>query len=68
MNELKGGRARLGINQDQLADKMNVTRTTVSNWENRKQIPNVSQIVKLSSVLQIEIGKLMDFFNKDKEE
>ena len=69
MNVIKVGRAKLGISQTKLAERMNVSRTTVWNWENKLAIPKVSQIVDLSRYLDITLDDIMNFFNsKNKEE
>lgn len=34
MNQVKSERVRAGMNQDDLAEKMGVSRFTVGNWEN----------------------------------
>ncbi len=38
-----------GWNQDQLAEKMFVSRQTISNWENDKTYPDIQSILLLVS-------------------
>lgn len=61
-NPIKYGRAKQSMNQDDLAERMNVTRTTISNWETAKAIPKVSQIIALARILDIPIDDLMHHF------
>lgn len=39
------------ISQEKLAEKMEVTRQTISNWENGKIMPDFAMLQKLSAVL-----------------
>ena len=43
-------RTKKGLSQDELADKVFVTRQAVSRWENGETIPN-TETLKLLSVL-----------------
>lgn len=36
------------MSQEQFAEEIGVTRQTVSNWENYKNYPDISTIVKIS--------------------
>ena len=44
-------RAELGLTQDQVAEKLSVTRQTISNWENRKSYPDFEQLVRISNII-----------------
>lgn len=39
-------RTKKGISQDELADKIMVTRQAVSRWENGETIPNTETVVQ----------------------
>ena len=41
-------RAKKGLSQDELAEKVFVTRQAVSRWENGETTPNVETVVLLS--------------------
>ena len=49
-------RAELGLTQDQVAEKLSVTRQTISNWENRKSYPDFEQLVRISNFYHISIS------------
>ena len=48
------------MSQEQLAEKVNVTRQTISNWELEETTPNPEQLKLLSKVLNISIDELLD--------
>lgn len=48
------------MTQDQLADKMFVTRQTVSNWENGKAQPDLDTLIKLSEVFDTDVDFLLN--------
>lgn len=47
------------LTQDELAEKLFVTRQTVSNWENGKNYPDLETIVKISDEFSIPLDELL---------
>ena len=47
---IKKYRINMGISQEELAEKVYVSRQTVSNWETEKNYPDIHSILLLSSV------------------
>lgn len=58
-------RKRNGFSQEQLGEKVNVTRQTISNWELGETSPNPEQLKLLSKVLSVSIDELLDNEVKD---
>lgn len=58
-------RKKKKISQDELAKYMHVTRQTVSNWENNKNIPDITIIVDLCKYLNIDLNTLVSSNNND---
>lgn len=58
------------LNQEQLAERINVSRQTISNWELEETTPNPEQLKKLSKYLGVSVDELLDnnSFVKEKEE
>lgn len=56
---LKKIRKEKGMTQEELAQKINVTRQAISNWENDKSQPDIEALKKISDILQIEIEELI---------
>ena len=48
-------RKSLGLTQDQLAEKLFVTRQTVSLWENGKTQPDVQTLERIAAVFQVDL-------------
>ena len=59
-NNIKSNRKKLGITQEQLAEKINVTRQAVSNWENGKTEPDVETLTKIAQIFDTSIDELVD--------
>lgn len=47
-----------GLSQEELADKINVSRQSIHMWESEKSIPDIDNIVKLCNVLEITTDKI----------
>ena len=58
--KIKESRKKLGLTQDELAKKLNVARTTVANWEQERNYPDIKLIRELSKVLEISVEELMN--------
>lgn len=57
--QIKRYRADLHLSQEELADKIYVTRQTISNWENDKNYPDIHSLLLLSSVFEISLDQLI---------
>ena len=53
-------RKKLGLSQEELGEKINVTRQTISNWELGETSPNPEQLKQLSKVLNVSIDELLN--------
>lgn len=58
-SQIKKHRNGLSLSQDELAEKMYVSRQTISNWENDKNYPDVKSLLLLSEVFQTSIDNLI---------
>ena len=52
-------RKRLGLTQDQLAEKLGITAQAVSKWENDLSCPDISMLPKLADIFEISIDELL---------
>lgn len=48
-----------GMSQEQLAEKINVSRQSISKWELNDSIPDLNKIVMLSELFSISIDELI---------
>ena len=66
--QIKKYRTELKLSQEELSDKVYVTRQTVSNWENDKNYPDIHSLVLLSSLFGISLDDLVKGDVKEMEE
>lgn len=52
-------RTKKGLSQDELAEKMYVTRQAVSRWENGETVPNTETLKLLSKFFDVSINTLL---------
>ena len=57
--QIKKYRSELSLSQEEFADKIYVTRQTVSNWENDKSYPDINSLVLMSEVFGISLDTLV---------
>lgn len=57
--QIKKYRLQSGLSQDELAEKIFVTRQTISNWENDKNYPDIKSLLLLSSLFDISLDILV---------
>ena len=53
--QLKAYRQKVPLSQEELANRVYVSRQTISNWENNKTYPDVNSLVLLSEVFQVSL-------------
>ena len=64
---LINARKRSGLSQELVAEKLNVSRQTTSNWELDETIPDIYQVNKLAKLYHLTIDELIDFDLDQKE-
>lgn len=57
--KLKAARQSTGLTQEQAAERLFVSRQTISNWENEKTYPDIVSVVKLSDLYSISLDELL---------
>ena len=57
--KLKDARIQSGLTQENVAEKINVSRQTISNWENEKSYPDIINIIELSNLYSISLDVLL---------
>ncbi len=58
-NELKRIREKAGLSQERLAEKIGVSRQAVTKRETGKGIPDIENIISLSSLFEVSIDELL---------
>lgn len=57
--QIKKYRANMNLSQAELAEKIYVTRQTISNWENGKNYPDIHSLLLLSSLFNVSLDQLI---------
>ena len=57
--QIKKYRTELNLSQEELAEKVYVTRQTISNWENGKSYPDIHSLLLLSSLFNVSLDQLI---------
>lgn len=58
--KLKQARKQAGLSQEQLAEKLSVSRSAVAKWETDAGIPDIDNLKILSQLLDVSIDYLVD--------
>lgn len=59
-NQIKKYRESLKLSQEELADKIFVTRQTISNWENDKNYPDIKSISLLCNLFDVSLDQFIE--------
>lgn len=58
--KIRYARKRCGLSQEQLAEKMCVSRSAIAKWETDKGMPDVENLKILSRLLSVSVDSLLD--------
>lgn len=58
--KIKEARKSAGLTQEQIAEKLMVSRQAITKWESDKGIPDVDNLKAISSLLNVSIDYLLD--------
>lgn len=57
--KLKQARLQANLTQEVVAEKIHVSRQTISNWENGRSYPDIISVIELSNVYNISLDELL---------
>lgn len=57
--QIKHYRTTLNLSQEELADKIFVTRQSVSNWETEKNYPDIHSLLLMSSLFNVSLDQIV---------
>lgn len=60
-NSLFNARKKSGLSQEEVAEKLGVSRQTISKWELGETLPDIRQSKKLSNLYHLTLDELIDF-------
>lgn len=64
---IKNTRKKIGITQEELAEKLSVTRQAVSNWENGKTEPDITTLASIADIFGTSTDALINKNSVEKE-
>lgn len=57
--KLKEAQQICGLTQENVAEELNVSRQTISNWETEKFYPDILYVLQLSDLYQVSLDELL---------
>ena len=60
-NSLFQARKKCGLSQEDVAEKLGVSRQTVSKWETNETVPDIRQSKKMAVLYHVSLDELIDF-------
>ena len=58
-DKIRSARIKKEYTQEQAAEKLLVSRQTISNWENGKSLPDVISIIRMSELYEVSLDELL---------
>ena len=56
---LKEKRVELNLTQEEVGEKLFVTRQTISNWENGKTLPDIDSLIDIATFYDLSLDKVL---------
>lgn len=56
--QIRKYRSTMELSQEELAERIYVTRQTISNWENGKSYPDIHSLLLLSSLFNVSLDQI----------
>lgn len=66
-NNLFQARKKAGLSQEMVAEKLGVSRQTISKWETDESIPDIYQSKRLAKLYNLTLDELIEFDINQKE-
>lgn len=60
-NNLYNARKKSGLTQEEVAEKLGVSRQTISKWETDDTLPDIRQSKKLAVLYYLSLDELIDY-------
>lgn len=56
-----------GFKQEQLASRLNVKQSTISNWENGVSKPDITMVAKIADVFKCDVADVVKCFLQEEK-
>lgn len=57
--KIRDYRKKAGLSQEQLAEKLHVSRQAITKWENNKGVPDISNLISISDEFGVTLDELI---------
>ena len=57
--KIRKAREEKGITQAEAAERLMVSRQTVSNWENERSLPDILSVIRMSELYELSLDELL---------
>lgn len=61
-------RKDLGMSQDELGQKLFVSRQTISLWEKNQTVPSIDNLIRLSEIFGVSVDEILGVVHNDQKE
>ena len=65
-NSLFHARKKCGFSQEEVAEKLGVSRQTISKWETDETLPDIRQSKKMAVLYHTSLDDLIDFRSEER--
>jgi len=62
--KIRNARVKSKLSQEEVCEKLSISRQTLSNWENDKYLPDILSVIKMSQIYNMSLDELL----KDEKE
>ncbi len=66
VNRLKLMRSRMGLTQEEVAEKVGVSRQAVAKWEKGETLPDIESCIKLADLFEVPVDMLVRGLKEEK--
>ncbi len=66
VNRLKLMRSRMGLTQEDVAEKVGVSRQAVAKWEKGETLPDIESCIKLADLFEVPVDMLVRGLKEEK--
>ena len=59
-DNIRSLRKARGLSQEEVAQRLHITRQTLSKWENGLSVPDAQLLLKLAEILEVSVAQLLE--------
>ena len=67
-DNIRSLRKARGLSQEEVAQRLHITRQTLSKWENGLSVPDAQLLLKLAEILEVSVAQLLEGSTETNEE